>query len=61
MNRRPERAARIDATINDEIRQIQRSFESLGTVNDVTAEKLLRPAFKRVSAIIREDGCAGIL
>ena len=43
----------VQGAINAEIRQIQRSFESLGVINDVTAEKLLRPAFERVAALIR--------
>lgn len=44
-------ARELDEMLEDEIRNLQRNFESLGTVNDATAANLLRPAFKRFIAI----------
>ena len=50
---RPETSAsagegQAQEIIAEEIRHLQRSFEGMGTVSDVTAEKLLRPSFQRV-------------
>lgn len=46
---KPKGAAQTaEELISMEVRHLQRQFESLGTVNDVTASKLMHASFRRV-------------